>query len=77
MDTTSAHASRAPAGFNLPEFILKYELEGMDLPEEVEGFGRLLETGAIWHLPGAYARRAAALIDAGYLSVVGQVLVAR
>ena len=43
--------------------------------EQLQAWAHLIETGAAWSLQGWYGRNAMALIEAGYLSKQGQILI--
>lgn len=53
--------------FDTVGFIMDWESGDMDEEREVEGFQYLIDSGTIYHLQGAYGRRAQQLIDAGLL----------
>ncbi len=55
--------------------IIAYEEGGLDDGATLELFGHLIGTGQAWTLQGHYGRTAAALVEAGYLSPTGDVLV--
>jgi hypothetical protein len=61
---------------DLPDRLIRYD-EG-ELPEEeaiLELFGDLIASGWIHHLPGRYQRMAQDLIEDGWISEAGEVLV--
>lgn len=41
--------------------------------EQLEAWAYLIKTGAVWSLQGWYGRTANALIDAGYISLDGEI----
>lgn len=49
--------------------IMRYESGEMDDDETVELFQRLVNSGLAWKLQGHYGRTAAALIDAGLVTL--------
>ena len=53
---------------NLVTDIMNYEEGNMDSDEVISFFQRLVDTGVIWHLQGAYQRTAQILIDRGEIS---------
>lgn len=53
--------------------VLAFEQGDMDETEIVLFFARLVESGMAWNLQGSYGRMAQSLIDAGYLTVTGEV----
>ncbi len=52
--------------FDLLDFIMAYEGDGVDEDKMVEGFQHLINTGEVWVLQGSYGRTAAALIASGH-----------
>ncbi len=54
---------------NLVTDIMNYEEGKMDEDEVIPFFQRLVDTGVIWHLQGAYQRAAQNLIDRGEISI--------
>jgi hypothetical protein len=54
---------------NLVTDIMNYEEGKMDEDEVIPFFQRLVDTGVIWHLQGAYQRAAQILIDRGEISI--------
>jgi hypothetical protein len=59
---------------NLAEQFMAYESGEMDSVDTVEFFSDLIQDGLINGLQGSYHRTAVALIEAGCLSVTGEVL---
>jgi hypothetical protein len=55
--------------------IMAYEDGELDDAETLELFSELVKSGMAWSLQGSYGRAAAALIEAGYLSPTGEILV--
>jgi len=49
--------------------VVRYEDGEMDEAEMVEFFQELVDTGAVWHLQGAYGRAAERLIEEGLVHV--------
>ena len=54
--------------------IIQYENGEMDQDEIIDLFNTLVDTDAIQHLQGHYQRTAVALMDAGLLSLVDELL---
>lgn len=54
--------------FDTLGFIMRLEGEADDLTQDevIEGFQRLIDTGAAWSLQGSYGRAAMSLIEQGY-----------
>jgi hypothetical protein len=52
--------------FDLLDFIMAYEGDGVDEDKMVEGFQHLINTGEVWVFQGSYGRTAAALIASGH-----------
>ncbi len=46
-------------------FIMDYEEGKLSEEEIIEGFQRLIDSGLVWQLQGAYGRMAARLIETG------------
>lgn len=55
--------------------IMRYEDGTMDETEAVAFFSRLMKAGMIPHLQGSYGRGAQALVEYGYLSPEGDILI--
>ena len=54
--------------------IIRYENGDMDQDEIIDLFNLLVETNALQHLQGHYHRTAVALMDAGLLTLVDELL---
>lgn len=54
--------------FSLVGFIMDYEDGNLTDEQVIDGFQKLLDTGAIYHLQGSYYRMAQRLIDEGYIT---------
>lgn len=52
--------------FDIPQFLIDFEAEGLSGNEVVEGFQHLINSGFCWELQGFYGRFAMDLIKAGY-----------
>lgn len=50
---------------NTLDFISEWESGDVDINREAEGFQHLIDSGVIFHLQGAYGRRAAQLEQEG------------
>lgn len=57
------------------EGIMAYENGELSESQTVELFSNLLRSGLVWQLQGSYGRQAADFINAGILSVKGDILV--
>lgn len=55
--------------------LMRYEDGDMEAGETVDLYARLIATGMVWHLQGAYGRYAVSLIEEGLVSAEGEVLV--
>lgn len=61
--------------FDTLDFIMAFEGGECTAREIVEGFSELVRSGLAWTLQGTYGRGARSLIDQGYLSPDGTILV--
>lgn len=55
--------------------IIAFESGELSNDETLELFGGLIASGMAWQLQGSYGRTAQALIDGGFISPEGEVLV--
>lgn len=55
--------------------LMAYEDGTLSERDSIAMFADLIETGMAWRLQGSYGRAAAALIEQGYVSPEGEVLV--
>lgn len=55
--------------------IMAYEQGNLSDEETIELFSELVKSGEAWSLQGHYGRMATALIEDGYLSREGEVLI--
>ena len=60
---------------NITDKIIEYECGGLNGTEFLKLFAELIKNGMAWGLQGHYGRTASDLIDAGYISVKGEILV--
>lgn len=54
--------------FDVAGFTLAFENNELDFDQIIEGFQRLVDTGLVWQLQGAYGRTAMTLIDQGFVT---------
>lgn len=57
----------------LLDAIIAYETDGLTAEETLELFSGLIQTGLAWTLQGSYGRAAHDLIEAGLLTVTGEI----
>lgn len=53
--------------------ILQFEDGELNETETVELFAELVKTNTVWKLQGSYGRIANGLIDAGYITITGEI----
>ena len=61
--------------FDLVGYIMDYEGDGISDVRTLELFSHLIKTGQAWTLQGHYGRTAKQLIDGGYISKDGEILI--
>lgn len=55
------------------EELIAYENDELDLPDSIDMFARLIQSGMAWKLQGHYGRTAQALIDKGWITRAGEI----
>ena len=53
--------------YDVVDFIMDYEDGNMSQEDIIKGFQKLLDSGLVWKLQGAYGRMAQELIDKGLI----------
>ena len=61
--------------FDLVGYIMDYESGNISDAEILELISHLIKTGQAWTLQGHYGRTATQLIDGGYISKTGEILI--
>jgi hypothetical protein len=56
------------------ELMMQWENSELTEDETIQLFAELVANGSAWHLQGMYGRKAAELIEAGYISRDGKIL---
>jgi len=57
------------------DLLIKYEQGELESADIMELFSGLIKSGLAWTLQGSYGRTAAKLIEIGYISEQGEILV--
>jgi hypothetical protein len=60
---------------DLVDYIIAWESGELSDWDTLQFFAKLIKSGECWTLQGCYGRQAQALIDAGYVSKEGEVLI--
>jgi hypothetical protein len=66
--TAPTGATEPEPGFDLVDWVMRYEAGEMQMAEAITGFQYLVDSGLAWSLQGSYGRMARYLMDEGLVT---------